>query len=91
MSSDDSTDSAPPSLESALLAALARGSGKTFSAPELAQEIAIEADWHSLLMPIRRAAVKLALDGRLVIYRKGKPADPNDFKGVYRLGLPRHD
>jgi len=26
-----------------------------------------------------------------VIYRKGKPADPNDFRGVYRLGLPRHD
>jgi Protein of unknown function (DUF3253) len=35
--------------------------------------------------------VKLALDGRLVIYRKGKPADPNDFKGVYRLCLPRQD
>jgi hypothetical protein len=33
----------------------------------------------------------LALAGRLVIYRKGKPVDPNDFKGVYRLGLPRHD
>jgi hypothetical protein len=26
-----------------------------------------------------------------VIYRKGKPVDPNDFRGVYRLGLPRHD
>jgi hypothetical protein len=42
-------------------------------------------------MPIRRAAVQLALAGRLVIYRKGKPADPNDFRGVYRLGLPRQD
>ena len=31
------------------------------------------------------------LAGRLVIYRKGKPVDPNDFKGVYRLGLPRQD
>ncbi|NEW90309.1 DUF3253 domain-containing protein, partial [Rhodopseudomonas sp. WA056] len=50
-----------------------------------------EGDWHALLMPIRRAAVGLALAGRLVIYRKGKPADPNDFRGVYRLGLPRHD
>jgi hypothetical protein len=37
---------------------------------------------------VRRAAVKLALDGRLVIYRKGKPVDPADFKGVYRVGLP---
>ena len=36
----------------------------------------------------RRSAVKLSLEGRIVIYRKGKPVDPNDFKGVYRLGLP---
>jgi hypothetical protein len=43
------------------------------------------------LLPIRRAAVSLAQAGRLVIYRKGKPADPNDFRGVYRLGLPRQD
>ena len=48
-------------------------------------------DWHGLLMPIRRAAVALAQAGRLVIYRKGKPADPGDFRGVYRLGLPRQD
>jgi hypothetical protein len=66
-------------------------SGKTLSAPELAQEIADDNEWHDLLMPIRRAAIKLACDGRLIIYRKGKPADPNDFRGVYRLGLPRHD
>jgi hypothetical protein len=26
-----------------------------------------------------------------VIYRKGKPVDPADFKGVYRLGLPRQE
>jgi Protein of unknown function (DUF3253) len=93
MSSQDSADASPappPSLETALLAALGRAAGKTLSAPELAQEIA-EEDWHDLIMPIRRAAVKLALDGRLIIYRKGKPADPNDFRGVYRLGLPRHD
>ena len=34
------------------------------------------------------AAVDLARAGRLVIFRKGKPADPEDFRGVYRLGLP---
>lgn len=91
MSSHDSTDAPAPSLETALLAALGRVSGKTLSATEVAQEIAVETDWHHLLVPIRRAAVKLALDGRLVIYRKGKPVDPSDFRGVYRLGLPRHD
>jgi hypothetical protein len=35
--------------------------------------------------------VALARAGRLVVYRKGKPADPNDFRGVYRIGLPRGD
>jgi len=44
-------------------------------------------DWHGLLMPIRRAAGRAwRRAGRLVIYRKGKPADPDDFRGVYRLG-----
>jgi hypothetical protein len=57
----------------------------------LAHAIAADNDWHGLLVPIRRSAVALAQAGRLVIYRKGKPADPNDFRGVYRLGLPRHD
>ena len=38
---------------------------------------------------VRAAAVRLAEAGRLVIFRKGKPADPRDFRGVYRLGAPR--
>ena len=84
----DST--AASSLEDSILDVLSRGSG-TLSAPEIAHAIIPEGDWHGLLMPIRRAAVQLALAGRLVIYRKGKPADPNDFRGVYRLGLPRQD
>jgi hypothetical protein len=78
-------------LDRAIIDALAQSGGKTLSAPELAQKIARDADWHDLLVPIRREAIALALAGRLVIYRKGKPADPNDFRGVYRLGLPRHD
>ncbi|MBN8961553.1 MAG: DUF3253 domain-containing protein [Rhizobiales bacterium] len=90
MSASDSISPAP-TLEQALLDALARANGKTLSAPEIAHAIADEDDWHALLMPIRRAAVGLALAGRLIIYRKGKIADPNDFRGVYRLGLPRQD
>ena len=81
---------AASSLEDSILDVLSRGSG-TLSAPEIAHAISPEGDWHGLLMPIRRAAVALAVAGRLVIYRKGKPADPNDFRGVYRLGLPRQD
>jgi uncharacterized protein DUF3253 len=47
-----------------------------------------ELGWHSHLGAIRRAAVRMALEGRLVIYRKGKIVDPTDFRGVYRLGAP---
>jgi hypothetical protein len=87
-----SQDSQPAlSLEENILKVLTRDGAKTLSAPEIAQAIAAQSDWHGLLMPIRRAAVDMAQSGRLVIYRKGKPADPLDFRGVYRLGLPRQD
>ena len=91
MSKNDSPDTAALPLEDAILETLMRAGSGTLSAPEIAHAIAPEGDWHGLLMPIRRAAVTLAQAGRLVIYRKGKPADPNDFRGVYRLGLPRQD
>jgi hypothetical protein len=90
MPSPDST-AFTPTLEEAMLDALARAHGKTLSAPEIAHAIARDDDWHALLAPIRRAAIDLAHAGRLIIYRKGKIADPNDFRGVYRLGLPRQD
>jgi len=44
--------------------------------------------WRSHLHQVRCAAVSLALAGKLVIYRKGRMVDPNDFRGVYRLGAP---
>ena len=91
MSQLDSQPAAAPSFDDSLLAVLTQAGSGTLSPPEIAHLLAPEGDWHALLMPIRRAAVKLALAGRLVIYRKGKPADPNDFRGVYRLGLPRQD
>ncbi|QUS39496.1 DUF3253 domain-containing protein [Tardiphaga alba] len=77
-------------VDERILAILGRDPGKSLSAPEIAHLIAPEGDWHALLTPIRRAAVTLALAGQLVIYRKGKPVeDPEDFRGVYRLGLPK--
>jgi hypothetical protein len=63
----------------------------TLAPTDLAQALTADPDWQSLLPMVRRAAVDLALAGRLVIYRKGKPVDPADFKGVWRMGLPRHD
>ena len=90
MSVADSPSASKPPLEDRILELLRKTRG-TLSAPEIAHALQPEGDWHGLLLPIRRTAVALAQAGRLVIYRKGKPADPNDFRGVYRLGLPRQD
>jgi len=45
-------------------------------------------EWRSVMKPVRRVAQKLARDGRIAIYRKGKPVDPEAMKGVIRLGRP---
>ena len=91
MQSSDSPTIDASDLQTELLRVLTSSSAKTLSAPEIAQAVASGGNWHGLLMPIRRAAIALAQAGRLIIYRHGKPVDPADFKGVYRLGLPRHD
>lgn len=43
--------------------------------------------WGPLMPQVRRAAVRLMKQGRVVILRKGRPVDPDDFRGVYRLAL----
>ena len=48
-------------------------------------------NWGPLMTPIRHIAVRLANEGRLIVTRKGKQVDPNDFRGVYRLGAPRSE
>ena len=45
-------------------------------------------EWRSAMKPTRRVAQKLAREGRIAIYRKGKPVDPEAMKGVIRLGRP---
>ena len=41
--------------------------------------------WGPLMQPIRLAAIRLMKQGQIVILRKGRPVDPDDFKGIYRL------
>jgi uncharacterized protein DUF3253 len=80
----------PTEIEETLLGLLMRaGAARTVNPTDVARALEPGPNWHLLMPAVRRAAVALALAGRLVIYRKGKPVDPNDFKGVYRLGLPR--
>jgi len=82
----------PADIETTILKMTAEaGPGRTVGPTDIARALHEGSDWNVLMTPVRRAAVRLALAGRIVIYRKGRPADPNDFKGVYRLGLPRQD
>lgn len=62
--------------------------GKSIDPTEIARAIAgpDEKRWRLLMTPIRAAAVALARSGEATILRKGKPVDPEDFKGVYRIG-----
>ena len=69
----------------ALLEGLAPG--KSVSPEEVARAVD-PAGWRRVLPKVRPIAVGLARQGKLVITRHGKPADPNSFKGVYRLRLP---
>ena len=81
-------------IEATLLRLVAeRGPGRTVDPTEAARALGGDHPdgWGPLMQPIRRAAVALAEQGRVVILRKGKPADPRDFKGVYRLTAPRQD
>lgn len=81
----------PEAIERAILDLLAqRGAGLTISPMDVARRLGGDHPdgWGPLMQPVRRAAVKLMKEGRLVITRKGRPVDPDDFRGVYRLVLP---
>ncbi|MCJ2062580.1 DUF3253 domain-containing protein [Methylobacterium sp. J-088] len=68
----------------------ARGAGKTICPSEVARALGgpHPDGWGPLMQPVRRVAVRLAHAGRVAILRKGKPVDPDDFRGIYRLSLP---
>lgn len=69
-----------------------RGSDKTCCPSEVARVLGgpHPDGWGPLMQPVRRVAVRLTKEGRVQIVRKGKPvADPDDFRGIYRLSQPR--
>lgn len=75
-------------IDAVILELLAdRPAGKSVSPEEVARAADPEG-WRRQLGQVRAVAVGLARQGRLVITRHGKPADPDTFKGVYRLRLP---
>ncbi|ATQ42347.1 DUF3253 domain-containing protein [Caulobacter mirabilis] len=75
-------------IEDAILDLLAKTpAGKSIDPAEVAKQLQPER-WQRILPQVRATAVGLARQGKLVITRHGKPADPDSFKGVYRLKLP---
>lgn len=75
-------------IEDAIMELLAKvPAGKSIDPAEVAKQLQPER-WQRILPQVRSTAVGLARQGKLVITRHGKPADPDAFKGVYRLKLP---
>lgn len=64
--------------------------GKSVSPEDVARAVD-PAGWRRELGKVRPVAVGLARAGRLVILRHNKPADPGEFKGVWRIRLPIPD
>ncbi len=84
----------PREIRAAILTAIAeRGQGKTVCPSEIARQLggSDEKVWRLLMAPIRVEAVRMAQGGELRILRKGRPVDPGNFKGIYRLTLPTED
>jgi len=61
---------------------------RTIAPEEPARALASDENWQALLPIVRRTALRLAAEGRLGLYRKGKPVAPEELRGVYRLGRP---
>ncbi len=91
---NDDTEKTPPKddpIASAILEILADGTSLTFK--ELAMRIfqtrrkaKDRADgWRGYMTAVKQQAVHLARHNRAEIVRKGKVADPNDFKGIVRV------
>jgi hypothetical protein len=75
-------------IEDAIMDLLGKApAGKSIDPSDVAKLLQPER-WQRILPQVRSNAVGLARQGKLVITRHGKPADPDSFKGVYRLKLP---
>jgi hypothetical protein len=68
----------------------ARGPDKSICPTEAAQALD-PVRWRGRLGDVRASAIRLAQAGAIDILRKGKPVNPTDFRGVYRLRLKVYD
>ena len=61
--------------------------GKSISPEQVARALG-EERWQRELGKVRAVAIGLARQDKLVILRHNKPADPDTFRGVWRMRLP---
>ncbi|WP_251094971.1 DUF3253 domain-containing protein [Streptomyces sp. Caat 7-52] len=76
------------SLEDAILGLLDRRAPDASVCPsEVARAVHGSADegWRELMEPVRRAAARLAAEGRVEITQHGSPVDPDRARGPVRI------
>lgn len=79
------------SVEEAILAQIAAaGPGKSIDPMNVAKAVQPES-WQRILPRVKSEAIMLAKLGQVVILRHNKPANPEDFRGVWRLRGPLPD
>ncbi len=81
-------------VEETLIALLSQvRDGESINPNDVAKAVATDVSnpegWRRELPKVRAVAVGLARQGRIEILRKGKPVDPEDVRGIYRLRLPQ--
>lgn len=82
-----------PTLEALIMRLLHEADGRMVNPMVVAKHFAEgrkgdDASAGTWAREVRNAAIGLARAGKVIIYRKGEPADPEKFRGVYRIGLP---
>lgn len=71
-------------LEAAILALLEARDRGTICPSEAARRVRPD-DWRPLMEPTRRAARRLAAEGRVEVVQGGRVVDPAAFRGPIRL------
>lgn len=81
----------PVAVEVLKQIATSKSASKSVAPRDIAQALATgDEDWRKYLKDIKAEAMKLAADGRLVFLRKRKVTSPEEVRGVYRFGDPKH-
>jgi hypothetical protein len=76
------------SVEEAILSQIAAaGPGKSIDPMNVAKAAQPEGG-QRILPRVKSEAVMLAKQGKIVILRHNKPANPDDFRGVWRMRAP---